>query len=99
MRGREQHIPYEEVFGTFIDDNNTPYFFLEQNENKRLIRNAMNELKNEHRAVLILLYFEDMSYLQAGRVMNKTDAQINALAHRAKVALKKILEHNGYTRN
>ena len=95
MRGREQHISYDEVIETLIDDGETPYIFLEQKENKKLLWEAMNELKSEHRAVLILLYFEDMSYIQAGRAMKKTETQIRGLAHRAKKALKKELENNG----
>jgi DNA-directed RNA polymerase specialized sigma24 family protein len=38
-----------------------------------------------------------MSYLEAGRVMYKNVRQIEGLARRAKAALKKRLEDDGYT--
>jgi len=96
MRGREQHISYEEVIETLIGEGESPYTFLEREENKQLFHTAMGELKDDYRIILLLLYFEDMSYLQAGRVMSKTETQIRGLAQRAKVALKRKLESKGY---
>jgi DNA-directed RNA polymerase specialized sigma24 family protein len=46
--------------------------------------------------VLLLLYFEDMSYREAGKAMNKSEKQIKHLAFRAKKALKKKLESMNY---
>jgi RNA polymerase sigma-70 factor (ECF subfamily) len=97
MRGRVKHIPYEEVVGTLMDGGESPYEFMEREENRRLLREAMRELKADHRTVLNLLYFEDMSYTQTGKAMGKTETQISSLAHRAKAALKKRLESGGYT--
>jgi len=95
-RGREQHLSLEEVMEIPAAEDKTPHIILEQDDNKRRLREAMEELKDEYRAVLALLYFEDMSYRQAGRVMGKTEKQIKNLAHRAKLALKKQLEAGGY---
>ena len=99
MRGREQHIPYEEAIETAMDAGDSPYDFFERAENKQFLSEAMKGLKDDHRTILILLYFEDMSYVQAGCIMGKTEAQISSLAHRAKAALKKKLEKGGYTYN
>ena len=96
-RGREQHFPVEEAIQIPADEDETPYSFLEKEENKLHLQETMQELKEEYRAVLILLYFEDMSYIQAGRAMNKSENQIKNLAHRAKAALKKKLADKGYT--
>jgi len=56
----------------------------------------MQILKDDHYTVLKLLYFKDMSYLQAGKAMNKSEKQIKHLAFRAKAALKRILEKDGF---
>ena len=96
-RGREQHLSFEEAAKIPFNNDETPFSFLAREENKHYLQEAMRELKEEYRAVLVLLYFEDMSYTQAGRAMNKSEKQIRNLAHRAKVALKKKLEDKGYT--
>ena len=96
MVGNIQHYSFEEVIEISDDENETPDHFLEQEENKRLLREAMVGLKDEHRVVLLLLYFEDMSYLQAGQVMQKSEKQIKHLAYRAKLALRKKLENGGF---
>jgi RNA polymerase sigma-70 factor (ECF subfamily) len=96
-RGREPHIPFEEIVEWFFEDPQTPHNLLEQKENRRQLHAAMGALKEEYRAVLILLYFEDMSYIEAGRALNKSVKQISNLAYRAKAALKKKLESDGYT--
>ena len=99
MRGRERHIPYDDLFDVPGDDEDAPHSIVLRDESERLLREAMSGLKEDHRAVLTLLYFEDMSYLQAGRAMKRTETQISGLAHRAKAALKKTLVNSGYARN
>jgi len=96
-RGREQHLSFEEAAEIPVDEGETPHSILEREENKKFLHEAMRELKEEYHAVLLLLYFEDMSYIQAGQAMGNSEQQIKNLAHRAKVALKNKLENKGYT--
>jgi len=91
-RKREQHISFEEIAELNIDNGETIYDILEKNDRKSVLKESMRELKKEYHAVLLLLYFEDMSYKQAGQAMNKSERQIKDLAYRAKAALKKKLE-------
>lgn len=67
---------------------------LRDEQRKELIC-AMEQLKEEYQEVLYLLYFEEMKYEEAGRVMGKSVAQITNLAHRAKKSMKKLLEKEG----
>ena len=97
MQKTEMHISFDEIVETFVSENETPYRFTEREENKRQIREAISDLKEDYRVVLILLYFEDMSYKQAGRIMNKSEKQIKYLAYNAKAALKKRLANRGFT--
>jgi len=98
MRGREQHLTFEEAAEIPVSEGETPQSILERNEKSKYLKEVLQELKEEYRAVLVLLYFEDMSYLQAGRAMGKSEKQIRNLAHRAKLALRKKMESKGYTR-
>jgi len=91
-RKREQHISFEEIAELKIDNGESIYVIVEKNERNTVLKEAMRELKQEYHAVLLLLYFEGMSYKQAGKVMNKSERQVKDLAYRAKAALKKKLE-------
>ena len=61
-------------------------------ERRREIFDAVDKLRPDYRQVVYLLYFEEMSYAQAGKVMSKTEKQIKNLAYRARQSLKEILK-------
>lgn len=65
-------------------------------EDKRQLYMAMSKINSDYRAVLHLLYFENMSYEEAATVLRKSGKQINNLAYRAKQSLKKELEKGGF---
>jgi RNA polymerase sigma-70 factor (ECF subfamily) len=96
MRGREQHISYDEVVGVLEGGEDAPDVHVEREERSQMLHQTMSLLSDDHRAVLALLYFEGMSYVQAGRAMKKSEKQIKHLAYRAKQALKKRLEKSNY---
>lgn len=60
-------------------------------EQERELHKAIDKLNDDHKTVLHLIYFEDMSYEQAGKVMKKKRKQIENLVYRAKQALRKEL--------
>ena len=64
-------------------------------ERKIAVRRAMDRLKPDHRQALWLLYFEEMSHKEAAAVMKKSVHATEALAYRARLALKKELEKEG----
>ncbi len=65
-------------------------------ERNRELHRALGELKEDFRTVLHLIYFEDMSYEEAGRVMKKSRKQIENLAYRARNELRVILDRKGW---
>jgi len=97
MRGNEQHVSFEEIESVMGDRSNTPEDIVLNEEKRKRLKEVMRELKDEHFDVLVLLYFEDMSYLQAGQVMKKSEKQIKHLVCRAKASLRKKLENHGFT--
>ncbi len=66
-----------------------------RDERKRALHSALGELKDDYRDALHLIYFEEMSYEQAGKAMNKSVKQITNLVYRAKESLRRILEGRG----
>ena len=64
-------------------------------ERKRLVNSAINELKDDYRAVIHLVYFEDLSYEEAARVLKKNKKQTENLVCRARNALRITLGKEG----
>ncbi len=65
-------------------------------EDKRALHLALDRLPEDYRTALHLIYFENMSYEEAGRVMKKNRKQVNNLVYRGKNALRSILGKEGY---
>ena len=66
-------------------------------EQAKAVHAALDALPAQYRTVLHLLYFEEMSYEQAGQVMKKNRKQIENLAYRARQALKAALKKEDLT--
>ena len=64
-------------------------------ERKRVVNNALNALTDDMRVVVHLIYFEDMSYDEAAKVMKKNRKQVDNLLYRAKKELRIILGKDG----
>ena len=63
-----------------------------QKERERELHKALDKLNENYRTVLHLIYFEEMSYTNAAKVMKKNTKQIENLVYRARNTLKKELE-------
>lgn len=48
-----------------------------KNERKRIVNNALDSLPDDMRVVIHLIYFEDLSYDEAGKVMKKSRKQVD----------------------
>ena len=62
-----------------------------RNEEKRALARAVRDLPGDMRAAVHLVYFEDMTYDEAAKIMKKTRKQVDNLICRAKSELKKAL--------
>ena len=62
-----------------------------RNEEKRALARAVRDLPPDMRAAVHLVYFEDMTYDEAAKIMKKTRKQVDNLICRAKSELKKAL--------
>lgn len=68
-----------------------------QNEKNRHIRDAMKRINEMYAQVIHLLYFENMSYQEIGKVLKKNNKQVKNLAYRARNSLKEVLEKEGFS--
>ena len=67
-----------------------------ENERKKQLYEALEELKPDYQEALYLVYFEDMSYRDTAEVMGRSESQIKNLVHRGKKSLKELLGKNGF---
>ena len=63
-----------------------------RSERQKAVNNALIQLPDDMRAVVHLVYFEQLSYQEAAKVMKKNKKQVDNLLYRAKYILRTILK-------
>lgn len=61
-------------------------------EKFKILNHVLNELPQDYKTVLHLVYYEDMTYKEVSEIMNKSQKQIGNLMYRAKNALRNKIE-------
>ena len=69
-----------------------PGVSMENKENAAVLFKAMEQLPPNQKTAFVLNKVEGLSYVEIGDVMKITDSAVDALLHRAKANLKKILK-------
>ena len=64
-------------------------------ERKRVVNSAIEKLSEDMRVAVHLIYFEEMTYEEAAKVMKKNRKQVDNLLYRAKKELRIILGEDG----
>ncbi len=77
------------------DDHNQLEKMVLDDERKRIVNAALFKLPDDMRVATHLVYFEDMTYDEAARVMKKNKKQVDNLLYRAKKELHTILGEEG----
>ncbi len=67
-----------------------------KDEQQTELHTAMKKIKKDYCDVLHLVYFEGMTYNQAGIILKKNSRQIKNLVFRAKGALKEVMIKEGF---
>ena len=78
-----------------IADGHCPEEILIEDEEKRQLYAAISRLRGDYKTAIHLVYFEDLSYKEAGYVMTKSEKQIQNLIYRAKEALREDYRKEG----
>lgn len=87
-------VPSEEVTSEVVSEDSPEKELLRQ-ERDRTLYLTMEKLNPDYRQILHLIYFEDMSPEEAGRVMKKNRKQIYNLIQRSREALRQKLVEEG----
>ncbi len=105
MLGRSRALDYIKHRGTinFVELTNAEntedeYSLIETvlaDERRRILNRAILKLPNDMRVVIHLIYFENMTYDEAARIMRKNRKQVDNLLYRAKKELRLILGKDG----
>jgi RNA polymerase sigma factor (sigma-70 family) len=66
-------------------------------ERDYLLKSCLDSILPDYREAIFLVFFEDMSYAQAAKVMGKSPKQVDNLIQRGKKALRPLLEKEGIT--
>jgi RNA polymerase sigma-70 factor (ECF subfamily) len=77
------------------DDSEALEEMVLEDDRKRQVNAAIAKLPEDMRAVVHLIYFEEMTYEEAARVMKKNRKQVDNLLYRAKKELRIILGKDG----
>ena len=95
----EKHLSPTEltVFPGADKDAPLPEEQLLQKEEKKELYKALGKLNDDYRTALYLIYFEELSYAEAGTVMKKRKKQVENLVYRATSALRRELGKDGGT--
>lgn len=95
-QSKSVHRPVEDYEQLLVEEEELEKNYF-QEERKIIVQQAMKKLKKEYQEVLYLIYFEELTNSEAGKVMNKKKSQIEMLLYRAKKSLRVILEKEGFS--
>ena len=93
---RRRKIPMDDIadYEDTADDTSVEDTVLD-GERKREINSAIQSLPDDMRVAVHLVYFENLSYEEAAKVMQKNAKQIDNLLYRAKNTLRTVLGEKG----
>ena len=78
-----------------IDDSLPLEQVILMDEEKKALYGALETLSPEQKEVVILVYFQNLSCQEAGKVLRKNVKQVYNLLYRAKEALRTVLQQEG----
>lgn len=64
-------------------------------EEIRRLSQAIERLREDYKEIILLIDFEELSYKETAKVLNKTLPQVKILVHRARKSLREIMERKG----
>lgn len=82
----------EEGFDPADQATLSPYAQLEQKERQDMLREAVNDLPDEQKAVMVLRDFQDLSYEEIGEALNIPLGTVKSRLKRAREKIKQILQ-------
>ena len=95
IKHRRTHAETELSEELSVEDESSIFEAVLKDERRRRIYSALEVLPSDMRTAVYLVYFEDMTYDDAAKVMKKNKKQVDNLLYRAKKELTVILGKDG----
>lgn len=95
IRKNRRQIPIEEL-SEWQDQGQKLLEQIVRKEERKRVLQAVKQLKEDYQRAIYLIDLEELSYHEAAGVLGKTMPQMKILIHRARKALKKEMEKEGY---
>jgi RNA polymerase sigma-70 factor (ECF subfamily) len=91
LRSRRDH---SELDDGYVDQKRAgnPEEVLEQSSDERSVREAVMQLRDEQRQVIMLRFVEEMGYQEVAQVIGKSVPAVRVIQHRALGNLRKIMQ-------
>ncbi len=93
-RSRHPELPLDDIIAVRARDA-TPHAQAERAEDRRLLLEAIRRLPAERQELLILKFVDDLSNVEIGQVLGRSEGAIKSLYHRTLLALRQDLEKRG----
>ncbi len=92
----DELLPFFDQNGCRIEvdwaDFQTPEFLLQRSETSGVVSKSIGQLPENYRIVLLLRDIEELSSSEVAEVLGLSEANVKVRLHRARAALKKLLE-------
>lgn len=93
-RGRHPELPLDALIGADTREA-TPQTEAERAEDQRVLLEAIRRLPPERQHLLILKFVDDLSNVEIGQILGRSEGAIKSLYHRTLLALRDELEKRG----
>lgn len=93
--GRRKDIPLDDL-AEVAHRQPDPHRQLVMAEERDEVQRAVRQLSPDRQAVVILKHAEHLSNAEIAAIMGKTEGAVKSLYHRTLIALRQILEDNGF---
>lgn len=89
---KKKELPLEKA--EHIEARDTLDEDIDRQEKIKQVREALSSLKEEEKQLIILRYFEELSFVEVAKVLNTKEGALRVKTHRVLKKLKDILKHN-----
>ncbi|MGE5141423.1 MAG: sigma-70 family RNA polymerase sigma factor, partial [Rudaea sp.] len=96
-RGRHPELPLDDLLGLHARDL-SPLVQAENAEDQRALLEAMRRLPPERQQLLILKFVDDLSNVEIGQILGRSEGAIKSLYHRTLLSLREELVKQGMDR-
>lgn len=72
---------------------------IEENEQNRIIKETLRNMKNEEYKIFIMFYYEAKKIKEIAQILNISESKVKVILHRIRKIIKKNLKNGGYSYN